>query len=101
MDRFPLMVPGAKADPEPLQVDAPFDGQIIAEVETGNADVVERALATAHALYRDRDAWLPAPQRIAILKRAAEIMQERRDELAMGAWLDPITLTPASAKEIS
>ncbi len=25
----------------------------------------------------------------------------RRDELAMGAWLDPITLAPASAKEIS
>ena len=83
MDRFPLMVPGAKADPEPLQVDAPFDGQIIAEIETGNADVVERALSTAHGLYRDRDAWLPAPQRIEILKRAAEIMQERRDELAL------------------
>jgi len=83
MDRFPLMVPGAKADPELLQVDAPFDGQIIAEIETGDADVVERALSTAHALYRDRDAWLPAPQRIAILKRAAEIMQERREELAV------------------
>jgi acyl-CoA reductase-like NAD-dependent aldehyde dehydrogenase len=45
--------------------------------------VVERALSTAHGLYRDRDAWLPAPQRIEILKRAAEIMQERRDELAL------------------
>ncbi len=83
MDRFPLMVPGAKADPKPLQVDAPFDGQVIAEIETGNADVVERALSTAHGLYRDHDAWLPAPQRIEILKRAAEIMQERRDELAL------------------
>ena len=83
MDRFPLLVPGAKADPELLQVDAPFDGQIIAEIETGNADVVERALSTAHGLYRDHDAWLPAPQRIEILKRAAEIMQERRDELAL------------------
>jgi len=83
MDRFPLLVPGAKADKELLQVDAPFDGQIIAEIETGDADVVERALSTAHALYRDRDAWLPAPQRIAILKRAAEIMQERREELAV------------------
>jgi acyl-CoA reductase-like NAD-dependent aldehyde dehydrogenase len=77
------MVPGAKADPEPLQVDAPFDGQVIAEIETGNADVVERALSTAHGLYRDHDAWLPAPQRIEILRRAAEIMQERRDELAL------------------
>ncbi len=83
MDHFPLLVPGAKADSEPLQVDAPFDGHIIAEVETGGADVVERALSTAHGLYRDRDAWLPAPQRIEILKRAAEIMRERRDELAV------------------
>ncbi len=85
MDHFELMVPGAKADAEPLQVDAPFDGSIIAEVETGGAPVVERALSTAHGLYRDRDAWLPGPQRIEILQRAAALMQERRDELAVEA----------------
>ncbi len=85
MDHYPLLVPGAKADGEPLRVDAPFDGRVLAEVETGGADVVERALATAHALYRDRDAWLRAPRRIEILRRTAAIMQARRDEIALEA----------------
>ena len=85
MQRFPLMVPGAKADPEPARVDAPFDGSIIAEIETGNADVVERALATAYGLFRNRDAWIPTPRRIEILGRAAELMQERREALALEA----------------
>ena len=32
---------------------------------------------------------------------AVSLADMRRDELAMGAWLDPITLVPASTKEIS
>jgi acyl-CoA reductase-like NAD-dependent aldehyde dehydrogenase len=79
------MVPGAKAFLQPAQIDAPFDGSVIAEVETGDEEVVERALATAYGLYRDRDAWLPAPQRLEILGHAAELMQARRDELALEA----------------
>jgi acyl-CoA reductase-like NAD-dependent aldehyde dehydrogenase len=79
------MVPGAKAFLQPAQIDAPFDGSVIAEVETGDEEVVERALATAYGLYRDRDAWLPAPRRLEILGRAAELMQARRDELALEA----------------
>ena len=85
MEQWPLLVPGAKGDPEPVEVDAPFDGSVIAEVETGGADVVERALAAAHRLYRDRDSWIPTPRRIEILGRAAELMQQRRDELAVEA----------------
>ncbi len=85
MDSFPLMVPGAVADAKGFAVDAPFDGSVIAEIETGGAETVERALATAHRLYRDRDGWIPKPERIEILKRAAEIMQARRDELTVEA----------------
>ncbi len=85
MDRFPLMVPGAKASLQPVPVDAPFDGSVIAEIETGDEEVVERALATAYGLYRDRDAWLSAPRRLEILGRTAELMQTRRDELAREA----------------
>ncbi len=85
MDYFPLLVPSGKASSRPASVDAPFDGSIIAEVETGDEDVAELALATAYALYRDRDSWIPLPRRIEILGRAAELMQERRDELAREA----------------
>jgi acyl-CoA reductase-like NAD-dependent aldehyde dehydrogenase len=46
---------------------------------------VERALSTAHALYRNRRQWLSKQQRIAILKRAAEIVGTRREEIARQA----------------
>ncbi len=85
MDIHPLFVPGAKASPEPVQIEAPFDGSLIAEIETGGEEAAERALATAHRLYRDRDAWIPTPTRIEILVRAAELMEARREELALEA----------------
>lgn len=81
---FPLMVPGASADGT-LEVQAPFDRSTIATVDVAGASAVEQALSTAYALYRDRDTWLPAPQRISILERLAEIMQERAEELAVEA----------------
>jgi acyl-CoA reductase-like NAD-dependent aldehyde dehydrogenase len=68
-----------------MEVDAPWDGSTIATVDTGGAEVVERALTTAHALYRDRDAWIPVPERIEILRRAAGIMEQRRENLALEA----------------
>ena len=79
---FPLMVPGASAT-DTHDVHAPFDGSLIATVDVAGASTVETALSTAHALYRDRDNWLTAPQRIEILERTAAIMQERADELAI------------------
>jgi acyl-CoA reductase-like NAD-dependent aldehyde dehydrogenase len=85
IDHYPLLVPGSPAPGEPMEVDAPWDGSIIGTVDTAGAEVVDRALATAHALFRDRDAWLPRPERIEILRRAAAIMQERREHLATEA----------------
>jgi len=84
-ERVALLVPGARPSGQVLAVHAPFDGALLAEVETADAAAVEQALATAHALYRDRDAWIPQPERIAILRRAAALMQERREELALEA----------------
>ncbi len=85
IDHYPLLVPGSPAPGEPMEVDAPWDGSIIGTVDTAGAEVVDRALATAHALFRDRDAWLPRPERIEILRRAAAIMQQRREHLATEA----------------
>ncbi len=84
-DHYPLLVPGSVTPGEPMEVDAPWDGQIIATVDTAGAEVALQALATAHALYRDRDAWIPQPERVRILQRAATIMQERREQLAIEA----------------
>ena len=66
-------------------VTAPFDGSEIASVPNATGKDVENALATAHALYRNRDGWLSKPQRIDILRKTAEIIKERRQQLAVAA----------------
>ena len=83
-DHFPLMVPGGQPSGTD-EVTAPFDGNVIATVDRGDAGVVERALDTAYALYRDRDQWLPVGRRVEILERTAALMVERREDLAVEA----------------
>ncbi len=84
-EHFPLMVPGATPDDDLMEVHAPFDRTLIATIERGGASVVEKALDTAYRLFRNRDAWLSAARRTEILRSAAAIMQERREELALEA----------------
>lgn len=83
LDQFPLMIPGASSAADDSTVVAPFDESPIATVARGDEDAAETALATAYALYRDRDKWLSTARRIEILERAVEIVAERSDELAI------------------
>jgi len=64
-----------------LDVNNPYNGKLIKQIEINTTADVEQALARAHALFEDRSAWLPAYQRIEILERAAQIMTDRVDEL--------------------
>ncbi len=84
-EHFPLMVPGAKPAADLAEVRSPFDGSLIATVEQADRAAVERAFATAYALFRNRDAWLKPSQRIAVLEKAAAIMQAQRELLALEA----------------
>lgn len=68
-----------------ISISAPYDGSVISSVPDATAADVEKALGTAHALYRDRAGWISKPRRIEILRRAAEIIKERRNELAVEA----------------
>lgn len=65
-----------------LKVIAPFDGELLAELPLSTEAEIDQALSTAHALYRDRANWLKKSDRIAILKRAATIIETRREALA-------------------
>ena len=67
------------------EVRSPFDGAVLGSVEMVGATEVETALATAHALFRDRSRWLPVARRIEILTRAAALMQGRIEELTLAA----------------
>lgn len=68
-----------------ITVKAPFDGAVIDTLPATDGAGIEAALADAHALYRDRAAWLPRPARIGILKKAAALVVERRERLAVEA----------------
>lgn len=68
-----------------VTVYAPFDRQPIGEVATADAAQVEQALVSARGLFRNRDAWLPMPKRIAVLEGAIARMQSRAEELAVEA----------------
>ncbi len=85
LENFPLMIPGATTNDGELEVFAPFDRSLIATAAAADSKAVEKALETASRLFRDRSAWLKPCQRIAILDKAAAIMTERADELAVEA----------------
>jgi len=80
---YPLMIESNAAAVGTLTVRSPYDGRILAETATGSSVHVDDALTTAHALFRNRNAWLPIPERIAILERTAELMRNQADELAL------------------
>lgn len=87
-EHFPLLTVESPKDPELREVRAPYDDALLATVETAGVADVDRALASAHALYRSRDAWLALGRRIEILDRAAGLVSERAEELALGAALE-------------
>lgn len=66
-----------------LDVNNPYNGELIQQIKVNTADDVEQALARAHALFEDRSAWLPAYQRVEILERAVTLMNEQIEELTM------------------
>lgn len=84
-EHYPLMVPGATEHGPPINVHAPFDRSVIATADTATEAVIDTALSTAYALFRDRDRWLPAPKRIDVLLRAAALVEERAEQLAVEA----------------
>ena len=66
-----------------LVVRSPYDGRELETIATSSVDDVNAALKTAHALFRDRSAWLSVPERLGILSKAAAIMQSQVEELTL------------------
>ena len=99
-EHFKLMIPGASPTSTPLEVRAPWDGALIATVDTADSAAVEQALATAHGLYRDRDTWLSPAERIQILQKTAALMQAQRETLAVEAAREGGKPLPDSLVEV-
>jgi len=85
LNHYPSLVAGLKDSSNHKEVTSPYDGSVIGTVSSVDEKGVEKAIETAYAIYRDRSRWLPAPKRIEILEKTADIMTERFDELALEA----------------
>lgn len=68
-----------------LTVRSPFDGAAAGVAPLSEAADIERALADALALFRDRRRWLAKSERVDILRRAAAIVRARRETIARQA----------------
>ncbi len=79
------MLHKAKAAAGILEVYAPYDRSMIAEVETASAEQIDQALSVAYGLYRDKDCWLSLHKRIEILEKTAQLMMQDQDRLAIEA----------------
>lgn len=78
---YPLMA-DARPGNSPLHVYSPFDGALLAQVETVDEPGGRQALARAHGLYASRESWLKPSQRLEILTNAATRLAEEADRLA-------------------
>ena len=66
-----------------LYVTNPFDAAPVGKVKLSSESEVEAALAIAEKTHRNNKKGLPKYERAAILKKAAEIMKGRANELAL------------------
>jgi len=66
-----------------LRVYQAFDRAIIAEVPVDDAAALDRKLDIAAKAFADRDGWMPAHQRMAVLRRASELLRDNKDRFSM------------------
>lgn len=66
-----------------IEVVQAFDRRPIASLASEDASQLEAKLVTAHGLFRDRRAWLPPFERVAILHRLAALVEARREDFAV------------------
>lgn len=78
----PDLPPSAPPGGRRFDVLAAYDLGPVAEAESATAETVDRALSVAHALFRDRDRWMPKAERLAVLERAGAALAGRQEEFA-------------------
>jgi len=72
-----------KKGAEKLNVVNPYDQSHVGSVPTVTWDQIDKYLTSSQQLFKDSHQWLPAFERIKILKKAAVLISQRADELAL------------------
>ena len=89
---------------EDARVTAPYNGEVIAEFKWTTPKDVNKAVASSVHCFRNTMKRMPAHERAAILRRAADLADERAEELAqIICWEGgkPIRFARAEAKRVS
>jgi len=73
------------AELDKIEVTAPFDQSIIATADVADEKSVNSALHIAYQQFIDRPNWLSKKERLAILNKAAQLMETQIDTLAIEA----------------
>ncbi|MBA6288233.1 aldehyde dehydrogenase family protein [Colwellia sp. MB3u-4] len=68
---------------ETFDIVNPYDQTYLGSLPLVTWDDIDKDLATAQQLFKDRQQWLPAFERINILKKTAILISQRADELAL------------------
>jgi acyl-CoA reductase-like NAD-dependent aldehyde dehydrogenase len=77
-----LLVAGERLETgEWSEVESPYDGTVVGRVPTGDAALVDRAVRAAHAAFEAGE--FPRYERASTLDRAARIVADRVDDLAL------------------
>jgi acyl-CoA reductase-like NAD-dependent aldehyde dehydrogenase len=63
------------------EVRSPYDGTVVGRVAEGDAELVDRAARAAHEAFETAD--FPQHERAAVLDRAAHLVRERVEDLAL------------------
>ena len=83
---FPMFIDGVSADSSSgswLDVRSPASGELVGRVPAGTEADVDRAVAAARASFRDgRWRSMLMPERVAIINRLSDLIDEHADELA-------------------
>ena len=68
---------------ETFDIVNPYDQTYLGTLPLVTWDDIDKDLANAQLLFKDRQQWLPAFERINILKKTAILISQRADELAL------------------
>lgn len=66
-----------------LKIHSPFDLTLISEIASDDEGSLEKKLALAHETFHERKNWLQTYDRIAILKKTAELLTDQQNDFAM------------------
>ncbi len=70
-------------DTEQITVVSPFDGAFIDNIAAHNLDDAHTMLATASALFKNKNGWLAHHERASILKKLASLVEAEAEDFAV------------------